>query len=110
MIEDTIARIRERLDKSDALDETRRQEMSELLSTLSAEVKQLAETRGEHAESIGGFAELSAHEAMRLDRDPRLLQHALDGLSSSVDGFEVEHPKLVDIVNSICHMLSNIGI
>ncbi|NQT91842.1 MAG: DUF4404 family protein [Lentisphaerae bacterium] len=109
MIEDTIARIRERLDKSN-VDEARRQELSQLLSTLSAEVKQLAETRGEHAESIGGFAEISALEATRLDPNPQSLQHALNGLGSSVEGFEASHPKLVEIVNSFCHMLSNIGI
>jgi hypothetical protein len=32
------------------------------------------------------------------------------GLRSSADGFEQSHPRLVQIVNSISNMLSNLGI
>jgi len=35
---------------------------------------------------------------------------SLEGLSSSVEGFEKSHPKLVQIVNAISNTLSNLGI
>jgi len=110
MIEDTIAKIEARMRKAGSMDAAKKEELLKLLSSLKEQVAELEETRGEHAESIRAFTELSAHEATREEKNPLLLQHALDGLASSVDGFEVEHPKLVEVVNSICHMLSNIGI
>jgi len=110
MIRDTIAGIENRIKKADAISEDKKKELLELLSVLSAEIVELSRTQREHAESIKGFTELSAHEATRESGNPELLKIALDGLSSSVNGFEVSHPKLVDIVNSTCIMLANIGI
>ncbi len=49
-------------------------------------------------------------QAMREEKNPQLLKISLQGLSTSVEGFESSHPKLVGIVNSICLTLSNIGI
>ncbi len=77
---------------------------------MKLEITRLSETQIDHAESITGFTHLSTHEATREDKDPDLLHLSLQGLSSSVKGFESSHPKLVEIVNSICVMLSNIGI
>jgi hypothetical protein len=81
-----------------------------LLGTLKSEIAGLAKTHGEQADSIAGFASLSAHEATRATQNPQSLEHSLQGLRSSVDGFEQSHPKLVQIVNSISNTLSNLGI
>ena len=35
---------------------------------------------------------------------------SLEGLTSSVEGFEATHPRLVQIVNSISTILANMGI
>ena len=110
MIRDTIAGIENRIEKADAISEDKKKELLELLSVLSTEIVDLSRTQREHAESIQGFTEISAHEATREAGNPELLKIALDGLSSSVNGFEASHPKLVDIVNSTCMMLANIGI
>jgi len=110
MIEDTLAKIEARIQNSDALSEDKRQELSQLLSTLKAEVAELSKTHSEEAQSIAGFAEVSTHEATREQQNPNLLKLSVEGLTSSVAGFETSHPRLVQIVNSISNTLSNLGI
>ena len=110
MLDETITRIREKLDKAEALDEARKTELKALVSTLEAEVHDLARTRAEHAESIASFAQLTAHEATRQEPNPHLLRLAVTGLRSSVSGFESSHPRLVETVNAAATMLSNLGI
>jgi Mg2+ and Co2+ transporter CorA len=110
MIEETIGKIESRIQAADAIKDERRRELLELLGTLKSEVAELSRTHGEQAQSIAGFTELSAHEATRVQQNPRLLQVSLEGLSSSVEGFEKSHPRLVQIVNTISNTLSNLGI
>ena len=84
--------------------------MLQLLGTLKSEVGKLSKTHDEQAQSIAGFAQLSAHEATRQQQNPQSLHHSLEGLRSSVEGFEKSHPQLVRIVNNISNTLSNLGI
>ncbi|HEX7576724.1 MAG TPA: DUF4404 family protein, partial [Verrucomicrobiae bacterium] len=74
------------------------------------EVGALSKTHGEQAESIAGFAQLSAHEATRGAQNPQLRELSVRGLQSSVEGFEKSNPRLVEIVNRISNTLSNLGI
>jgi Mg2+ and Co2+ transporter CorA len=110
MIEDTIGEIETRIQGADAIKEERRKELLQLLGTLKSEVAKLSQTHGEQAESIAGFTQLSAHEATRTEQNPELLKLSLDGLGSSVRGFEESHPRLVRIVNAISNTLANLGI
>jgi hypothetical protein len=110
MIEDTIGKIEARIQGSDAIKDDRRQELLQLLGTLKSEVADLSKTHGEEAQSIAGFAEISAHEATRSEQNPELLKLSLQGLGSSVTGFEQSHPRLVHIVNAISNTLANLGI
>ncbi len=110
MIQETIAKIETQLQKSSAGAPENRAELLGLLGTLKAEISELSKTDAEQAQSIAGFAAVSTHEATREAKNPELLKHSLGGLSSSVAGFEKTHPQLVQIVNSICNALSNLGI
>ena len=110
MVEQTITQIEARIKKTKSLDGERKKELLDLLSTLKTEVSKLSKTDAEDAQSIAGFTEVSIHEAMREEKNPQLLKLSLKGLSTSVESFENVHPKLVGIVNSICNILSNIGI
>ena len=110
MIHDTIGKIEERLRQSDAIKDGSRAELLRLLATLKAEVSTLSDTDAEKAQSIAGFTAVSTHEATREEKNPELVQISLKGLSSSVQGFEESHPKLVQAVNSICTTLANLGI
>ena len=110
MIDDTIGKIEARIKATDAVNDERRQELLQLLSTLKSEVSTLSKTHEEQAESIAGFTEISTREATRTKQDPELLRLSLQGLSSSVGGFEESHPRLVRIVNAVSQTLSNLGI
>lgn len=110
MIEDTLNQIEARIRSSDVMKDDRKRELGQLLGTLRTEVAQLSRTHQDQAQTIANFTQISAHEATRSNRDPRLLELGLQGLSSSVHGFEESHPQLVQIVNSISNTLANLGI
>ena len=110
MIEDTVGKIETRIESAEAIPEERRNELLQLLATLKSEVAELSKTHDDQAQSIAGFTAVSAHEAIRPHKDPRLLKLSLEGLGSSVAGFEGSHPRLVQIVNAISNTLANLGI
>jgi len=110
MNESNLNEIETKIRGADNLSEERKRELLQLLGTLKSEVGKLSQTDEEQAQSIAGFAQLSAHEATRTQQNPQLLHHSLEGLRSSVEGFEKSHPQLVRIVNSISNTLANLGI
>lgn len=110
MIEDTIEKIESRIQSAETISEERRRELLHLLGTLKAEVVTLARTHGEDAQSIARFAAISALEATRETKNPRLLQLSLASLTSSVEAFEQSHPKLISAANAISRTLANWGI
>ena len=110
MIDDTIQRIETRIAEASNLADERKQELTGLLHRLRGELDELAEELAEQSASITGFVDLSTHEATRSEQDPRLLQHAVDGLTDSVETFEASHPRLVQTVNAIANLLSGMGI
>jgi len=110
MIQDHLDQIEARLKQSEAVNEGDKAELLSLLKTLRTEVTDLSRTHREQAESITGFAQLSAREATRSEKSQPLLDLSIQGLASSVQGFETSHPRLVEIINRFCTMLSNVGI
>jgi septal ring factor EnvC (AmiA/AmiB activator) len=110
MFIDILAELEVKIKKTNALNAKDQAELLELLTELKSEIARLSQTHEEHATSIEGFTRLSTHEATRQDQNQHLLSIALDGLSKSVEGFEVSHPELVNTVNKISTILSNMGI
>jgi chromosome segregation ATPase len=110
MIDDTIGKIQQRLQQSPNLAPEKREELEELLAQLKTEIATLSESDPDRAKSIAGFTEMSAHEDTRATQQQDTMESALDGLESSVAGFEANHPKLVAVVNRIAATLSNLGI
>lgn len=110
MIDETMSKIEAKLKDSGSLNEEARRELAGLLATLKMEITELSKTHAEQAQSIVGFAQTSAHEATREEKNPQLLKLSLEGLSASAGGFEKSHPSLVQIVNRVCTTLSNLGI
>jgi hypothetical protein len=110
MIEKTISEIEAQIGGAEAVSAERKQELLKLLATLKTEVAELSKTHGEQADSIAGFAKISAHEATRMKQNPQLRELSLKGLESSASGFEQSHPRLVQIVNTISKTLSDLGI
>jgi hypothetical protein len=110
MGQNTIDKIVEKIRLYNSLNEENRTELLKLLEALKTEINEFSEKQEEHAESLKGFISASAHEATRQQKNPTLLKLAVEGLSASVEGFEISHPKLVENVNNIASMLSNMGI
>ena len=110
MIQDRLDKIEEGLKQSNTVKESDKAELLSLLTTLRTEIAGLSQTHNEQAESIAGFAELSAHEATRSEKSPELFNFLIKGLASSVQGFEVSNPELVGIINTFCTMLAKLGI
>jgi hypothetical protein len=110
MVKATITQIKERIENSDSIEQENKRELIGLLASLQSEIDLLSSVDSDHAESIAGFTQTSAHEALRKEKKPDLYKLSLEGLQASVHGFENSHPKLVEIVNSICVSLSNLGI
>jgi hypothetical protein len=110
MVQKTIEKIEEKIRTNNSLTLQNKTELLNLLEALKPEITKLSEAQSEHAESIAGFVERSAHEATRHEKNTTLLKIASDGLSASVKGFESSHPKLVETVNYIAIALSNIGL
>jgi hypothetical protein len=109
MIQETITQIEARMKEAKSLNDEKKREILNLLSTLKTGVSKFSKTHPEHTQSISSFAEVSIHEAIREEKNPQLLKLSLRRLSTSVEGFESSHPKLVGIVNSIGLTLSKSG-
>jgi hypothetical protein len=110
MIQETLLKIKKKIEKTESVREENRKELMDLLAVLQSEIEQLYDMDKDHAESILGFAQASAHEATRKHKDPHLKTMSLEALQASVRGFEGSYPRLVEIVNSISTALSNLGI
>ncbi len=110
MIDDTVSKIEAQVRAAEAVSPERKAELLKLLATLKTEVAALSQTNAEDAQSIAKFTEVSTLEATRAEQNPKLRELSLEGLKSSVEGFEESHPKLVQAVNSISQTLSNLGI
>jgi Mg2+ and Co2+ transporter CorA len=110
MIDKTISEIEAKISGAESVSPERRQELLQLLGTLKTEIGKLSTTDGEKADSIAGFAQLSAHEATRAEQNPELREISLQGLRSSVEDLEQSHPQLTQIVNRISKTLSDLGI
>jgi hypothetical protein len=107
MIEETLKKIEGRLGR---VAPEQRAALVSLFGELKTEIDDLAQTEEERARSVAGFADISAHEATRTDPNPGLADLSLKGLASSVQDLETSHPRLVQLVNSVCDALSNIGV
>jgi len=110
MIQERLDKMEEKLKKNATVKESDRTELLTILKSLRTEITDLSQTHQEHAESIARFAELSAHEATRSEKSSDLFDLSIQGLTSSIKGFEVYHPRLVGVINAFCNYLTNMGI
>ncbi len=105
----TLEEIKDKIASAKGLEDSRKAELTELVGKLYSELEELARTDRNRAESVSGFAKESANEAAN-GNNQESLDKTLSGFSSSVDELEASHPRVVELVNRICKMLSDIGI
>ena len=106
----TLNDIETNIRASNAIHADKKAELLRLLTALKSEIATLEHTHAEHVERVIGLAERSMHEAIRQPKDPQHAASALQELAASVAELEVSHPQLVNVVNAISMLLSNIGI
>jgi predicted TIM-barrel enzyme len=110
MLAETLAKLEMNIRTSDAIEADKKAELLRLLSTLQAEIAVLEPTHAEHAANVVELTERSMQEVIRQTKDPELIASATQGLSASVEELEVSHPQLVQVVNALSMLLSNMGI
>jgi hypothetical protein len=85
-------------------------ELVELLTQLKSELSNLSESHIDDVRSVAHFTEAATHEFTRQNSKKQLRDLSLAGISQSVKGLEISHPKLVAITNEICMMFARMGI
>ena len=73
MVQDKISRLEAKIREADSINDKKKAELLQLLSSLKSEIEELSKTNSEQAESITGFAKISAYEAMRKQKNQKLL-------------------------------------
>lgn len=110
MVAETLHRIEQHIQAATTLPAAQQAELLRLMGLLRAELTTLEASHTEQAVSLVGFAERSAHEATRTQKNPHLLALAMQGLETSVDELAVSHPHLVQVVNALSTLLANSGV
>jgi len=110
MLQETIKRIEREIVGNKEMSEQKRNQLISLLKELRSEVELIKDTHSDEASSIMKMTEASVQVASRKTRDQELLEHSLEGMKMSARSFEVSHPKLIGLINSIGQTLSNLGI
>lgn len=110
MIKNRIEAIQSTIETAQNIPSERKAELLNLVADLTSEIQRLAETHHDQASSITRFADASAHEASRSEKNPQLADTAIHGLLASIEGLEESHPAIVGIVNRFATALSNMGL
>lgn len=111
MSAETIKEIEEKIQNNAALGKAKKAELLELMGNLKLELKQLQKTDSGKAQEIADLAGASTQKAFdALAAVEVSSETPLKELETSVEEFEVSHPRLVRVINRICIMLSSIGI
>ena len=110
MIKETLSKIESAIARIEAADRREKAELIELLKELKKELSSLPDSGMDAARSLAHFTETAAHEVTRSERSNELKNLSISGIAYSVKGFEVSHPRLVEITNQVCMMLARMGI
>ena len=84
--------------------------MLKLIGELKVEITDLSKTHEEEANSIAGFTQIAAHEAMRTKKNAGLFKIAQGWFGKICGRVELTHPTLVNTIREISDVLSNLGI
>jgi len=77
MIQETITQIEARIQNAKSLNDEKKKELLDLVSTLKTEVSEFSKTYPEQTLSITGFTEVLIHEATHEEKNPQLLKLSL---------------------------------
>ncbi|HMQ78367.1 MAG TPA: DUF4404 family protein [Ignavibacteria bacterium] len=107
-MKDTLQEIKDKLTADGSINEEKKRELLGLLDELESEMG--AAGKPEMMKNISSSVKRSADELTKEEKDPDLIESAINELRDSVTEFEVSHPKLFEKVNNISAMLASMGI
>ncbi len=105
-----IEAIEKKIEATSQIDAKIKENLLDLMRSLKTELADLKENHPNTAHNIADKTQVSTEKILTSDNKQNELQENIDGLQETVEEFEVSHPKLVQIVNRLCMMLSDIGI
>lgn len=105
-----IEELEKKIESASQIDAKIKEDLLDLMRSLKTELADLKEIHPKTAHVIADKTQVSAEKILISDNKQNELQEHIDGLQETVGEFEASHPKLVQIVNRLCMMLSDIGI
>jgi len=105
-----IEAIEKKIESTSQIDAKIKEDLLDLMRSLKTELTDLKEVNPNGAHNIADKTQVPAEKVLNPENKKNELQKDIDGLQETVEEFEVSHPKLVQVVNRICMMLSDIGI
>jgi prefoldin subunit 5 len=110
MTDERIEKTKSAIESAGNIPADKKAELLGLLSKLKPAIAKVSETHHEDAQSIARLVEASAHETIRTQKKPDLINRRLHELKQSVETFEASHPDLVAFVTEYSAFLSAMGI
>ncbi|MCM8525365.1 MAG: DUF4404 family protein [Lentisphaeraceae bacterium] len=101
MIEDKLKKIEERISQSENMSDENKTSVLQLLQELKSEINESSQNVEK---------DLKQNISDIDDEDEGIIKSAFNEINNTLSEFEESHPKLVQIVNSICTQLSNSGL
>ncbi len=105
-----IEALEKKIQKTSQIDAKIKEDLLDLMRSLKTELSDFKETHPTTAHNIADKTQVSAEQILTSNNKPDDLQKNIEGLQGTVEEFEASHPKLVQVVNRLCIMLSDIGI
>jgi hypothetical protein len=105
MIHDKLKAIEEKISDSSSMKPENKEAVLELLSELKNEIGEVSDENADQLANLNSLKEID-----KPSEDDGLLKSVFNEVEETVQAFEESHPKLVQVVNSICTQLSNSGL
>ena len=102
--------IEKKIEATSQIDAKIKEDLLDLMRSLKTELAESKDISPDTAHSIADKTQASAEKILSSDKKKNELQENIDSLQETVGEFEVSHPKLVQVINRLCMMLSDIGI
>ena len=101
-----IEAIEKKIKETSKVDAKSKEDLLALMGDLKNELADLKKSNANGAHNIADKTQASAEKVLAKDE----AKEDIDGLQVAVEEFEVSHPKLVQVINRLCIMLSDLGI
>ncbi|MFA6714575.1 MAG: DUF4404 family protein [Victivallaceae bacterium] len=105
-----IEAIEKKIQATSQIDAKIKEDLLDLMRSLKTELSSLKDIHPETAHDIAEQTGFSTSKVLDSPEKQEDLQKSIDSLQGTVEEFEASHPKLVQVVNRLCMMLSDIGI